>query len=67
MPVSFFYELILMNLIIVRFPLPRREGIQGRGIKMAESQFYSPSPWPSPVKGEETIGLIETASIAQYL
>ncbi|MGD8521455.1 MAG: hypothetical protein PVF56_09960 [Desulfobacterales bacterium] len=29
---------------------------------MAEIPFYSPSPWPSPVKGEGTIGLFTKPS-----
>jgi len=42
----------------VRFPLPWREGIKGRGKYMDANLFYSPSPWPSPFKGEGTIGLV---------
>jgi hypothetical protein len=29
---------------------------------MDKSPFYSPSPWPSPVKGEGNIGLIPSPS-----
>jgi hypothetical protein len=37
----------------VKFPLPWREGMKGRGINnFLEFLDSSPSPQPSPVKGE---------------
>jgi hypothetical protein len=36
----------------IKFPLPPREGIKGRGINnLAKILDSSPSPQPSPVKG----------------
>jgi hypothetical protein len=43
----------LMISLKVKFPLPWREGIKGRGINnLVKFPNSSPSPWPSPVKGE---------------
>jgi len=36
-----------------KFPLPLQEGTKGRGNL---NGYCSPSPFPSPVKGEGTIG-----------
>jgi len=36
----------------VGFPLLWWEGIKRRGIEVTEITLYSPSPQPSPIKGE---------------
>ena len=39
-------------MVKLKFPLPWREGMKGRGINnLLEFPNSSPSPWPSPLEG----------------